>query len=202
MKILRTAQTLLACVSLLAVLSPALAGCKKKVPEAASKCEKEGDIVCKDKKNALFCAGGTWHAVACGSVTGCMSMSAGASDSCAGHDEKAEVGDPCVADGPKCKGDGKGVMECKANKWVLVQKCAGMNGCVVNAHGWKCDMSTGDLGDPCMESSKDTYACTTDKKSMLRCDGTKMVAHATCPGMHNCRKQGDTIECNGQQLVK
>lgn len=201
MNLLRTAQTLVACTSLLAVLSPALAGCSKKVPDAGAKCEKEGDVVCKDKKNALLCAGGAWQPTACRAITGCMSMGAAASDSCNNQD-KYELGEPCVADDPKCKADGKGVMECKDNKWALVQKCAGMLGCVVNAEGWKCDMSTGDLGDPCMESSKDTYACSVDKKSMLRCDGTKMLAHATCPGQNGCRKQGDKIECNGQQLVK
>jgi hypothetical protein len=200
MKLLRTVQTVLACASIVAVLSPVLSGCSKKVPEAGSKCAKEGDVVCKDKKNALLCAGGTWQGTACRSITGCMSMGT-ASDSC-NNDNKFELGEPCVATDPHCKADGKGVMECKNNKWALVQKCAGMLGCVVNAEGWKCDMSTGDLDDPCMATSKDTYACSVDKKSMLRCDGTKMVAHATCPGLNGCRKQGDSIECNGQKPVK
>jgi hypothetical protein len=178
----------------------ALVACSKKVPEAGSKCDKDGDVVCKDKKNAFLCAGSTWQPLACRGGTGCMSMGASASDSCS--NAKYDVGEPCVSDKPQCKMDGKGVMECQDNKWVVVQKCAGQNGCVVNAKGWKCDMSTGDEGDPCMEDSKDTFACSADKKAMLRCDGKKMVPHATCPGMHGCRKQFDKIECNGQQLIK
>jgi hypothetical protein len=185
-------------VSLVALLG--VAGCKKKVPATGSKCDKEGNVVCVDKKNAVLCAGGTWQALACRGGTGCMSMGGSANDSC--NNTKYDVGEPCVADKAECKLDGKGVIECKDNKWTLVQKCAGMNGCVANALGWKCDMSTGDEGDPCMAESKDTFACSVDKKTMLRCDGTKMVPHATCPGMHGCRKQFDKIQCNGQKPIK
>lgn len=188
--------SLITCAFVLALAG----GCSKKVPDTGSKCTKEGDVVCKDKKSAVICAGGTWQALPCRGGTGCMSMGPSANDSC--NNTKYEVGEPCVTDKPECKLDGKGVIECKDNKWVLVQKCAGMNGCVANAQGWKCDMSTGDEGDPCMPESKDTYACTTDKATMLRCDGAKMVAHAKCPGRHGCRKQFDKIECNGQQPVK
>ena len=185
------------CVLLIATFS--VPGCKKKVPEAGAKCTEEGSVVCKDKGSAMLCAGGAWQALPCRGGTGCMSMGAG-KDNCT--NTKYEEGEPCVSTKPECRLDGKGVIECKGNKWVLVQKCAGQNGCVANAMGWKCDMSTGDEGDPCMPESKDTFACTTDKKTMLRCDGTKMVPHATCPGMHGCRKQFDKIECNGQKPIK
>ncbi|MEZ4445411.1 MAG: hypothetical protein R3B72_40430 [Polyangiaceae bacterium] len=174
----------------------ALEGCKKKVPEEGSTCEKDGDIICKDKKSAFLCAGGKWHEQPCGGATGCMSMP-NANDSCVNN--KHEEGAACVADGPTCRADGKAVMECQANKWVVIQKCAGMNGCVVNAKGWKCDMSTGDEGDPCMESSKDTFACSVDKKLLLRCDGKKMVKHAQCAGRHGCRKSFEKIDCDGEK---
>lgn len=180
----------------LLVALPMASGCKKKVPEEGSACEKDGDIICKDDKNGMLCAGGKWHEQPCGGATGCMSMP-NANDSCTNN--KHEEGAACVADKPTCRADGKAVMECKDNAWAVIQKCAGMNGCVVNAKGWKCDMSTGDEGDPCMESSKDTFACSVDKKTLLRCDGKKMVAHAQCAGRHGCRKSFDKIDCDGEK---
>ncbi len=185
-------------MSLVAMLAAPLS-CKKKVPDAGGSCDKEGHVICKDDKNAMFCAGGSWQDIECRSINGCMSMGAAAKDSCT--NAKHKEGEPCIADKPTCKFDGKGVMECQDNKWAVVQKCAGMNGCVVNAKGWKCDMSTGDAGDLCMESSKDSFACTPDKKKLLRCDGKTMVEHATCPGRHGCRKSFNKIECDGQKKL-
>jgi hypothetical protein len=169
-------------------------------PAAGTKCDKSGAVECKDKNSAMICAGGTWQALPCRGGTHCMDMGGDGKDSCS--NTQFEAGEPCVTDKPECIAGGKAVIECKDNKWTVVQKCAGMNGCVANAQGWKCDMSTGDEGDPCMADSKDTYACTTDKKTMLRCDGTKMVKAALCPGMHGCRKSFDKIECNGEKPIK
>lgn len=94
----------------------------------------------------------------------------------------------------------KAMLQCSSKHWKPVEKCLGQNGCVANVQGAKCDNSTSEVGAPCQK--EDTYACSVDKKTLLRCTSGKLVAHASCPGMHNCRKQFDRIECNGETPLK
>ncbi len=179
----------------------ALPACKKLIPGGASggkpgdACQKEGSRVCQDDKNALVCLGGKYELQPCRGLNGCMNDGAACTN--AGYLE----GEPCLEEGNyECTTDKKAMLQCSTKHWKPVEKCLGQNGCVANAQGAKCDNSTSEVGAPCQK--EDTYACTVDKKTLLRCTSGKLVAHATCPGMHNCRKQFDRIECNGETPIK
>jgi hypothetical protein len=173
-----------------------LAACGPK-GKAGDACSKEGAQICQDKSTSLVCMEGKWEALPCRGLTGCMPAGDGASCNNQGYND----GEPCLEDGNyDCKVDKKAMLQCRGKRWKTVEKCLGPTGCVANAKGAKCDNSTSEAGAPCEKD--DTYACSVDKMTLLRCTGGKLVPHATCPGLYNCRKQFDKVECNGEQPLK
>ena len=77
---------------------------------------------------------------------------------------------------------------CMTGHYAL-ETCKGPDGCKETPTGSTCDSSHGDVGDPC--ASANTYACSTDGKSYLRCDDYKLVFVA------RCSKDGCTFGDNG-----
>jgi hypothetical protein len=184
------------------LLASPFVGCNKKTATAGEACKEDGAVVCKDKQSAFVCASGKWEQISCRANTGCMSMGANQNDNCTNL--SFEEKEPCFEKGTayQCSVDKTLMLTCSDGRWTAVEKCLGQNGCQANAKGARCDMSISEDGAPCSPESKDTFSCTKDAKTMLRCDGSKMVAHARCPGMHGCRKQFDKIQCNGEERIQ
>ena len=173
-----------------------LLACKGKPPAAGAACEEDGQAKCIDKKNAMVCAEGKWEKQACRSNTGCMVM--GRNGKCTNNNYEPK--EACFEKGKyRCTPDKKAMIFCEKTRWEVVEKCLGPNGCVSNAKGAKCDMSFSEAGAPCR--TKDTFACTLDKTTLLRCDGEKLTPSATCPGRHKCRKSFNKIECDGKKPI-
>jgi hypothetical protein len=62
-----------------------------------------------------------------------------------------------------------------------------------------CDDSLGDVGDACtVESGDANYACTTDKKIEVVCDGAtgKFIASNSCRGPKGCWVDADLVHCD------
>ena len=183
-------------LSLLAALAATLClfACDKTVKEG-DPCTTLGEIKCIDDKTGGFCIDGKYEAMACEGATGCM-MTAG-KGSCT-HNEYA-VGEPCFEEGePQCTGDGKAMIKCVGNRWELLDECNGALGCVANAKGATCDLGAAAAGDDCTPENEGNASCTEDGKALLLCKDGKMVVESTCKGMHGCRQQGKSLECNSQ----
>ena len=169
-----------------------VAACGKK-PKAGEACKTAGEVQCADKTTGLFCIGGKWEPLGCEGPTGCMSVAG--TGSCT-HDVFV-VGEVCQKDGETtCSGDHKAMVKCEANHWKLIDKCGGVLGCVSNANGVKCDLGASTEGSPCTKENEGNASCTPDAKGLLICKGGKMHLAAKCKGMHGCRQQGTTLDCD------
>jgi hypothetical protein len=73
-------------------------------------------------------------------------------------------------------------------KYVL-EACKGPNGCKETPKGVTCDSTLGDVGDPC--AAANTYVCSTDKKTRLRCEDGKLAF------VLRCSKDGCSVDDNG-----
>lgn len=109
------------------------------------------------------------------------------------------VGEPCFEEGePQCTGDGKGMIKCENNRWILLNECNGALGCVAYVKGAKCDLGAAAAGDDCTPENEGNASCTEDGSALLLCKDGKMVVESTCKGMHGCRQMGKSLECNSQ----
>jgi len=176
----------------LAFVSLSSLACNKTVKEGDA-CTQVGEIQCIDDKTGGFCVEGKYEALACEGATGCMSVAGSASCNHSAY----KVGEPCFEEGkPECSGDKKAMLECKSNRWVLIDECKGALGCVANAEGAKCDLGAAAAGDACTPENEGNAACTEDKSALLLCKGGTMTVLSTCKGMHGCRQQGTTLDCS------
>jgi hypothetical protein len=177
---------------IIVALALALAACG---PKEGAKCA-GGKGGCADGQTAILCIDGVYTKVPCLGVGGCMrsGLPIGPGDVTCAHD-KAEVGDPCETEGnATCSSDKKHMLMCKGQKWVEEMACGGTLGCVVNAHQVRCTSNEASVGDACKQDGK--FACTPDKKGLVRCDGGKMVLAAACKGQNHCQIRGKELVCD------
>jgi hypothetical protein len=174
----------------------ALLGACQKAPEPGQPCESQGEATCKDKTTFLECAGGKWEVVSCRGADGCQTQ--GNVVRC--DESLAQDGEACGSregDHYSCSTDKKGELKCDGGKWKLVAKCSGPKGCEAQGLMVKCDQSVATEGDPCEAgTSGENFACTTDKKSELKCDGGKWKLVAGCKGPKGCEVQGLFVKCD------
>jgi len=109
------------------------------------------------------------------------------------------VGGACSGTQAACTADGESLLECENEKFAVACTCKGSKGCRPTEHGRSvsCDYTRADENDPC--NVKD-FACSTDGKSELRCDGSKFVLASPCGGADGCTlapdKDGFTLSCD------
>ena len=72
--------------------------------------------------------------------------------------------------------------------------CGGPAGCVQSGKQIECDNTLALKGDGCAE--QEDLACTSDKKSELRCRGNKFVVASTCRGPTGCFFTGNKLHCD------
>jgi hypothetical protein len=81
----------------------------------------------------------------------------------------------------------------------LAETCQGPGACKVSGGNILCDNDIAKAGDPCRDEGD--FACTTDKRAALKCQGKKMVTINSCRGPKSCSivhptpKQTD-IDCD------
>jgi hypothetical protein len=162
-------------------------------------------IVCAGADRALVCetspaASGAgpaqWVEVKCQGARGCNRAAEGAE--C--DDTLAALGDGCPRNPPldyACTADRAQALVCKDGRFGLWRACRGAEGCQVEGgRNVRCDTTLGEPGDPCGQQG--TYACSTDGKAMLLCDGSVLVSASSCRGGDGCRVQRESrkVECD------
>jgi hypothetical protein len=181
-----------------------VAACRTR-PAPGGKCLVPDQLLCSGTDHALLCepAGvgsaatpATWVEVPCKGAHGCSHKSD--ADEC--DDTVAAAGDPCPRSPPldyACSADGAKALVCKEGRYDLWRSCRGPEQCKVEGgRNVRCDTTLGEPGDPCGQQG--TYACSSDGKSMLVCDGSALAPASTCRGPDGCRIQRDTrkVDCD------
>jgi hypothetical protein len=72
--------------------------------------------------------------------------------------------------------------------------CGGPDGCVQSGRSVDCDNTIANANDGCSEA--EDLACTSDKKSELRCRGNHFVVASTCKGPTGCFFTGNKLHCD------
>jgi hypothetical protein len=179
----------------------AVAACREK-PSAGAACRVPDQLVCAGRDRALVCepaaaGGGTvWLEVPCKGARGCARK--GDVDDC--DDTLAAMGDACPRNPPldyACTAERTQALVCKEGRFGLWRACRGPESCQVEGgRNVRCDTTLGEPGDPCAQQG--TYACSTDAKSMLLCDGAALAPASSCRGVDGCRIQRESrkVECD------
>ena len=164
---------------LIAATTVVLAACGK--PVLGGKCA-AGQSACVDAKSGLYCgADGMYKAMTCGGDHGCVAQ--GAKALC--DNDIAAVNDGCdTPNDGACTADHKSLLQCKSEKFVLIDTCKGPGACKINGDMLNCDNDIAYLADPC--SNDKNYACTSDKTTALQCNGGKYAAVQSCRGPKSC----------------
>jgi hypothetical protein len=180
-----------------------VAACRDK-PAAGRKCPVPDQLVCARADRALLCepmdSGTTaWVEVPCKGAQGC-SRAPGQSDVEECDDTLAVEGDPCLPSPPldyACTADGERALVCASGRYALWRACRGPDQCRVEAgRNVRCDTTLGEPGDPCGEPGK--YACASDGRAMLQCDGGVLASASSCRGPAGCHIERDTrkVDCD------
>ncbi len=163
------------------------AGCK---PKPGGRCS-AGQTACLDGHTALFCLDGKYTEMTCGGPDGCVQS--GRQVDC--DNTLANKGDGCAeAEDLACTTDKKSELRCRSNHFVIASTCKGPTGCFFTGNKLHCDTDLADLTDPCED--KDDLACSMDKKSLYKCDGTKYDIESTCRGPKGCVIEGTNVRCD------
>jgi hypothetical protein len=156
-----------------------------------------------DKRFMLHCIGGKWQSVlSCRGAKGCRPTDHGHSISC--DYSYANVSDPCDVNDSACSTDRKAELSCVGGKFVVSNTCRGPGGCKETPENdgftLSCDDHVAKVGDPCKH---DDWACSTNFKALLRCEGTRFALKSPCRGPKACRvipnrvSDTTTISCDG-----
>jgi len=163
--------------------------CKTKAGDSCTK----GQAACKDDNTSLSCQDGKFIESPCKGAKGCKVEGATVDCDITGN----AAGDLCSTDdegNTACSADGKTQIECKGGKYA-VQQCRGPDGCKQNGLLANCDVSIAQLGDAC-EGVTGGYACSVDKKALLKCKNGKFEVDEQCPAGKPCKIAGDSAGCS------
>ena len=175
--------------------------CDNSLASAGDGCETNDDVSCStDKKAALECHNNKFEVGStCKGPKGCTLDD----DKISCDNNTADVDDPCHFDDDyACASDKQTVLKCTANKMVAYNACRGPNGCVIKEEPlehkieFDCDDTFANAGDNC--DTEGNPACSTDKKSLLKCTGGKFVAHKTCGSGCDYDTKRERFFCDGQ----
>ncbi len=105
---------------------------------------------------------------------------------------KAKLGGSCRAGQQACL-DSANALFCLEGKFAEMT-CGGPAGCAVSGKQVECDNTLAAKGDGCAE--QEDLACSTDKKSELRCRGNKFTVASSCRGPTGCFFTGNKLHCD------
>jgi hypothetical protein len=173
----------------------AVAACRSR-PAAGEKCRVPDQLVCAAADRALVCDASAWTEVPCKGARGCSRR--GDADEC--DDTVASEGDRCPRNPPldyACTADRAKALVCKEGRFGLWRACRGPEVCqIVDGRNVHCDTTLGEAGDPCAQQG--TYACSSDRKAMLLCDGNALTPASSCRGPQGCSIERDNrkVDCD------
>jgi hypothetical protein len=168
--------------------------------KAGDRCSKdeEGAAVCADKETLLACRGGTTVLAACRGQGGCVEEYGRA----ACDASIAEEGDPCGAGSKSsCSVSGKEVLVCAGGAMKKTYECRGERGCTVASGKLDCDQTVARLGDGCDPRLDGSYACSEDRKNIVKCEKGRFVADETCKAGKECLAEPGSTRCGKRDKV-
>ena len=131
-------------------------GCDQGLSTLACTMDKKSELRCKANKFVLTST--------CRGPGGCTFE--GTTLKC--DTDVADPKDPCEDEGDlSCALDGKSLLRCKKEKYVVEGTCKGPDGCKSSGGNFRCDDSKADVGDAC--HVENNFACTFDGKALLAC---------------------------------
>jgi hypothetical protein len=194
----------LAVIAFAAAIAVMAAGCKKK--KAGASCT-GSEALCLDPTTVLECVDGKFAQMTCKGPKGCSQKLQGVTRSgrnvthnyAIGCDFTGNpAGDACIEDDSMCSADRKAMVSCKGGK-IVSQSCLGPKACKEDANSIECDTTIQPIGEAC---EGEDFACTPDKKQMLKCDKNKFVVGENCRGAKGCTINDRKIGCDvGDQSV-
>jgi hypothetical protein len=156
-------------------------------------CTGAPNVCTEDKKARVECLQKKIQISACRGPEGCFLVG----DRMECDRSLAMEGDPCnfITASDACSPDAKRALTCKQGKFVTLAVCRGPAGCKpVDMGVVACDVTKGELGDPCMPNS---VTCSMDGKSRLACKDAKLVLAEACTGPQGCHgSTGVAAECD------
>lgn len=178
--------------------------CDTSIANEGAACEKDGNYSCTaDKKTMLICQGRKWaFNEKClgerGCVAGFMAVcdsSIGVEGEICGSGTEATKG---VSYG--CTADKKTLLACKDRKWKRTEECVGPKGCEgmggIAGGRVTCDGPSATPGGFCVNEGKDDFACSPDKKSLVKCDTDGWKVVRSCLGPEACSASGHRVSCD------
>lgn len=160
--------------------------CDRSLGEEGDPCDDHDSVTCaSDHARLLRCDGSVMvSAEHCRGVRGCSWDEPGGAPVC--DRGGVEVGDLCERNGTHCSGDGKAVLRCAAShRYVTERSCRGPKGCypspILGARYLLCDVSVGDVGEPCDTIPEGGAACSSDGQQENICRGGALAAALACP---------------------
>jgi hypothetical protein len=108
---------------------------------------------------------------------------------------KPTAGGKCTTNGKYSCSDPSSAMLCQDNVYVSIP-CRGPHGCVGTGGGSQCDDDLAQVGDACMMTLNQNYACSTDHKKELICQSGKFAEVRSCKGPKACTVMGETLHCD------
>ncbi len=105
---------------------------------------------------------------------------------------KAKPGGKCALGQGSCA-DAKDALSCGPDLKLVAVSCKGPAGCVMerSTNRVNCDDSVADEGDACLLSHAENFACSSDHKKSLKCDGGTFKVHENCRGPKACKIKHD-----------
>lgn len=92
-------------------------------------------------------------------------------------------------------------LACHGGKLTEVA-CRGPLGCTTFQKKANCDDSEASVGDTCMGTSDEEYACSVDKKRALICKNGKFDRYLECRGKAGCALLGQQVSCDTSVAAK
>jgi hypothetical protein len=175
-------------------LQPEGTACDVHGNKAGDRCSKdeEGAAVCADAETLLVCRAGKTVRAACRGTGGCVEEHGRA----ACDASIAEAGDPCgAASKSSCSVSGKEVLACAGGAMKKVYECRGERGCTVASGKIDCDQSVARLGDGCDRRVEGTFACSEDRKNIVKCAGGRFIADEKCKAGTACLAEPGSTRC-------
>ncbi len=164
--------------------------CDQSKVEPNSACT-EGAACSADGKSMLECKDRKFVVTSnCSGPEGCHPFVQGRLEC---DQSKGKLGDLCSGGGVTCSLDGKDMLKCEGNKFVLDSSCRGPKGCSRSGIMVNCDRSMALAGDACEGSNA---SCVAGGKGLLECKGGKYQQTSFCRGPKGCAAQGIRIECD------
>lgn len=156
---------------------------------AGDACLDDGAVCAADKKAMVSCKSKKIQVTACLGAKGCVEGA-----TVIDCDTTIQtLGAECEGEEVACTPDKKQILRCVGAKFVLGQNCRGAKACSVSGQKISCDEGDQADGEPC--SPDGNYACTTDKKSLLKCTAFKWKVDEKCKAKKICQTKGDEVGC-------